>query len=60
MDSDVYVGGRLNRIPYILFIPERMLSGSIQLGEDWWGGEFIELIQKLKNKEITNENIRFL
>jgi putative transcriptional regulator len=61
LESDVYVGGPVeqNTLHFIYF-GDQMISGSIQLGEDlWWGGEFHELILKLKNEEISNENIRF-
>ncbi len=59
--NDVYVGGPVeqNTLHYI-YHGEKVLDGSIELGKDlWWGGEFKQLVQKLKNAEINLNDIRF-
>ena len=61
LDCEVYVGGPVeqNTLHYIYY-GEQLLEGSIKLGDQlWWGGNFEQLVSKLKLSEIDLGKIRF-
>ena len=61
LDKDVFVGGPVeqNTLHFIYF-GERLLEGSISLGNDlWWGGDFEVLVEKLKLGQVAGQSIRF-
>ncbi len=61
LDLEVYVGGPVeqNTLHYVYW-GNKELEGSIQIGENlWWGGDFEELVSRLKTGTFDLENIRF-
>jgi putative transcriptional regulator len=61
LDNEVYVGGPVeqNTLHFIYF-GESLLSGSVSLGENiWWGGEFQELVEKLKLGILPADKVFF-
>lgn len=61
LNVDVFVGGPVeqNTLHYI-YHGKQEISDSISLGKDlWWGGNFTELVSKMKNGEIDVERFRF-
>lgn len=61
IDCDVYVGGPVeqNTLHFIYF-GEKLLEGSIKLGQNfWYGGDFNQLILLLKENLLDIEKIRF-
>ncbi|MCH7400432.1 YqgE/AlgH family protein [Belliella kenyensis] len=61
LDSDVYVGGPVEQNTFhFIYFGERMLDGSVPLGNNlWWGGDFSQLEQKIINSEVDLEYVRF-
>jgi putative transcriptional regulator len=61
LDKDVFVGGPVeqNTLHFIYF-GEKVLEGSISLGNNlWWGGDFDKLQEKLKLGQFNSESFRF-
>src|SRR5690606_37981296 len=61
LDLEGYVGGPVeqNTLHYV-YCGKKELEGSIQIGENlWWGGDFEELVSRLKTGTFDLENIRF-
>jgi putative transcriptional regulator len=61
LDCEVFVGGPVeqNTLHFIYF-GERQGENSVALGTNlWWGGDFDQIITKLKNKELDIKNFRF-
>lgn len=61
IDQDVFVGGPVeqNTLHYIYY-GNQHIKGSISLGKNlWWGGDFLELKQKIIANELDLENFRF-
>lgn len=61
LDNEVFVGGPVeqNTLHYI-YSGEKELDRSIQIGKDlWWGGDYEQLVDKLKTGLIDPENVRF-
>ncbi|MCE2708291.1 MAG: YqgE/AlgH family protein [Bacteroidota bacterium] len=61
VETDVFVGGPVeqNTLHFIYF-GEKKLEGSVQLGKElWWGGEFDQLVNFLKNKQLDANQVRF-
>ncbi|MGY6744892.1 MAG: YqgE/AlgH family protein [Cecembia sp.] len=61
LDCDVYVGGPVEQNTlHFIYRGSRLFEESIQLGEDlWWGGDFDELLERLKLGKIQENSIRF-
>lgn len=61
LDAEVYVGGPVEQNTlHFVYVGEKKLEGSIQIGEKlWWGGDFQELVEGLKLGVIPLETIRF-
>lgn len=61
LDMIVYVGGPVeqNTLHFIYF-GEKLLEDSISLGNRlWWGGDFGELIENLREGTIKTEHVKF-
>ena len=61
LDCEIYVGGPVeqNTLHYIYY-GNKEGDKSVSLGKDlWWGGDFDQIILKLKNKELDIKNFRF-
>jgi putative transcriptional regulator len=61
LENQVYVGGPVeqNTLHFIYF-GENLLPGSVSLGENiWWGGEFQELVEKLKLGILSADKVFF-
>lgn len=61
LDIDVYIGGPVqqNTLHFIHSQPE-LISGGVQLnGELYWGGDYDELVSKLKLNAIDTNKIKF-
>jgi putative transcriptional regulator len=61
LDKEVFVGGPVeqNTLHFIYF-GDKLLEGSIPLGNNlWWGGDFEALQEKLKLGEFDAESVRF-
>ncbi|WP_114750179.1 YqgE/AlgH family protein [Pleomorphovibrio marinus] len=61
LNSEIYVGGPVeqNTLHFIYF-GDRMLEGSIELTPQlWWGGNFEELLSKLRNGTAELDNFKF-
>lgn len=61
LDTEVFVGGPVeqNTLHFIYFGTEK-IEGSIQIGENlWWGGDFHDLVEKIKLNELSLDSIRF-
>lgn len=61
LESEVYVGGPVEQNTlHFIYCGEKMLEGSVQLGQQlWWGGDFTELIEKQKLGLLDLGNFRF-
>lgn len=61
LNTEVYVGGPVEQNTlHFIYSGQKLLDGSISLGENmWWGGSFEQLILKLNASEIDLEDIRF-
>ncbi|MBM3168590.1 MAG: YqgE/AlgH family protein [Bacteroidetes bacterium] len=61
VDAEVFVGGPVeqNTLHFIYF-GEKRIEGSVSLGKAlWWGGEFDQLVNLLKNQELEANQVRF-
>ncbi|TDQ19005.1 putative transcriptional regulator [Algoriphagus boseongensis] len=61
LDNEVYVGGPVeqNTLHFIYF-DENQLNGSVSIGKNmWYGGEYEELVEKLKLGIIPSEKVFF-
>jgi putative transcriptional regulator len=61
LENEVFVGGPVeqNTLHYI-YLGEKELDRSIPIGKDlWWGGDYEQLVEKLKSGEMNPDNVRF-
>jgi putative transcriptional regulator len=61
LTNEIYVGGPVeqNTLHFIYF-GDRLLEGSVELGPQlWWGGNFEELLGKLRDGLVDVDNFKF-
>ncbi|MFC3881232.1 YqgE/AlgH family protein [Algoriphagus namhaensis] len=61
LDKEVFVGGPVEQNTlHFVYVGEKELEGSIQIGEHlWWGGDFEQLVSKLKLGSMNIDVVRF-
>lgn len=61
LDKELFVGGPVEQNTlHFIYIGEKCLEGSRQIGSEvWWGGDFEELLEKLKLGTIELDAVRF-
>jgi len=61
LDKDVFVGGPVEQNTlHFIYVGEKVLEGSISLGENiWWGGDYNSLLEKLKLGLLDYDSVRF-
>ncbi|MFD2036057.1 YqgE/AlgH family protein [Belliella marina] len=61
LDCDVYVGGPVEQNTlHFIYYGDKILEDSIKVGDQlWWGGNFVQLVSKLRLSEIDLDKIRF-
>lgn len=61
LDVAVFVGGPVEQNTlHFVYHGSESLHGSIALAEDlWWGGDFEELLERLKRGEMSAEQVKF-
>ena len=61
LDKEVFVGGPVEQNTlHFVYLGEKVLEGSVSVGNQvWWGGDFDQLIEKLRLNQMDLDRIRF-
>lgn len=61
LDCEVYVGGPVEQNTlHFIYLGEKQIPGSLEIGKNiWWGGDFEQLVDKMKNEIIQQDSVRF-
>ncbi|MDN3204382.1 YqgE/AlgH family protein [Algoriphagus sediminis] len=61
LDKEVFVGGPVEQNTlHFVYLGDKQLEGSISVGNQiWWGGDFDQLVEKLKLNQMELDRIRF-
>ncbi len=61
LDKEVFVGGPVEQNTlHFVYLGEKQLEGSVSVGDQiWWGGDFDQLVEKLKLNQMDLDRVRF-